>query len=129
MRAIPFKIFLFVLAFAFVTPSAVVAQKYTTKGTKSKEVQKEKKPVCTDKNMRDIDSFDRRAVKTNAKIQALHFDFRSYATEKKSEEFIKELAKLNAFFTSEQYEEIKPIYKRCGVELPTAYEDKPFWMP
>lgn len=129
MNSTSFKIALCLLALAFIVPTTAPAQKYTTQGAKSKKADKEKKPVCTNNNMKDIDSFDRRAVKKNAEIQALHYDFKSYATKDKSEDFIRELAKLNSFFKSEDYEEMKILYDLCGVEMPTVYEDKPFWMP
>ncbi len=124
---------------------SAVAIDYTAKSSKNthKNTKHLGKPVkdkgCSDKDMRNIKKFDRKAKK---EIEEWHErnEFSNQivrgATGMSTKELIKVGDKVdveeivgNNFFTSNKYKAMQKVYKRCGLKAPMIKMPPVFWLP
>ncbi len=125
-KSFSFLAMLSVFLFGFALQGHAV--RYTTKSGNKKEQTAKEEPQCTKRDIKEIVAFETEANSKNKKIRELEMDYKSYNTKEKGEEFIEEMNKLSSFFTSERYQEMKPVFARCDRKMPTKQTMKPFWM-
>lgn len=125
-------LFLFVFVFVFGTwgISSAIAQKYTTSSSTSttSSSSNAKSEKCTVEDLKVVKKFDSKA---NRKLKEAR-DMRAANKEKlggDAEKNAKEMMKVIGFFSSDEYNQMKSVYKRCGIKIPTYYDESSFWVP
>ncbi len=85
---------------------------------------------CSPQDLRDIKSFDRKAKKAQQKIRDVYNDTKRSRDPDVLEDSVEDMDDESEFFESAEYEAMKPVYERCGRQIPKMYSGfEPFWMP
>ncbi len=87
--------------------------------------------TCSRQDEREIRSFNRKARKKQIKMEELRDEMRPQRGDPEDlEDITREMRKVEGFYSSPEYEAMKPVYARCGRTIPklsSGYE--PFWLP
>lgn len=118
---------------------SAVAVEYTARHSKQKKeaAQKLSKSQCSDKDIRAINKFNRKAkseIKDWHERNELSNNFARGTTGLTKKEILKTAKKANKlvgknFFSSEKYTAMKAVYKRCNRDAPMIKVSLPFWIP
>lgn len=85
---------------------------------------------CTKQDMKNIRSFDRKAKRVIKKIKELNEEARKERNPRINDDVSDQMDELEDFFSSPEYEAMKPVYERCNKPIPKMYGGyKPFWIP
>lgn len=85
---------------------------------------------CSPQDLRAIKKFDRKAKNVREKIAEISEEARRNRDPDDIENSVEDIDRENEFFDSPAYEAMKPVYERCGREIPTMHTGyQPFWMP
>ncbi|MCK5374070.1 MAG: hypothetical protein KAJ40_02185 [Alphaproteobacteria bacterium] len=86
--------------------------------------------VCTNKDIRRIKKFNDKAQRYIDGYKEYMKNIKKSATsEDNVKKLIKENKKLMKFFTSDNYSQMRNVYDRCGMKIPTINFGEMFWMP
>ena len=118
---------------------SAVAVEYTARHSKQKKeaAQKLGKSQCSDKDMRAIKKFNRKAKNENEDWQEFNELSSQFArgTAKLTKSKIKKITAQEKkevgknLFSSDEYAAMKAVYKRCNRDAPMMEVAMPFWMP
>lgn len=112
--------FLCVLALTQVQTQAH-AQQYNTQ-------KSENATACSKKDMIQIKKFNRFMVRKIKKYKTCS-ENTTGCTQKEIKESVEGATEMHKILISETYENMKDIYKRCGMQMATVNDEMPFWMP
>ncbi len=127
------RVYISLLTFLFVLGtlgvSNAMAQKYTTQSSSSTASSSSKAKVeqCTVQDLRAIKKFDSVAKRKIKKAQE-SIDYER-ETPRAAQKHANERLKAISFFSSDEYFQMKPVYKRCGKKIPIYYKQSSFWLP
>jgi hypothetical protein len=82
---------------------------------------------CTIEDLNVIKKFDIKAERVS-KILNEPVDEKVMGV-REAEKYEKDIRKSLAFFYSDEYEQMKAVYKRCGLNIPIYQYPTQFWIP
>ncbi|MGH1404033.1 MAG: hypothetical protein ACRBDL_07295 [Alphaproteobacteria bacterium] len=101
--------------------------------TKAKKKEKPKKSQCSVNDKRMIKGMNEKVRELRKRHRDLGVAMGGAKTEEKiksdeGESLVKEIQEVTGFFNSDEYNAMRPVYKRCQIKIPTLL-DVPFWQP
>ncbi len=131
MKKNPVRLALFcALVLVFSANIAAAAKVNSTTAKKEEKIDRRAPKPCTKQDLLAIQKFDpkaRRKVKQNARLAE---EASEITTAEEAEDLQEDAQKILDFFTSDEYDAMRPVYKRCDKAIPTMNGgDRPFWEP
>ncbi len=128
------RLFIFVYMFTILNASSVVAQKYTAKKyitrsntdtvAQSFDCKDEK---CTMQDLKKINQFTRKINRKMEKVLGTIYETEA-ETDREAKKRTQERTRALKFFSSDEYNQMIFVYKRCGKKIPKYQAQKPFWV-
>ena len=85
---------------------------------------------CSQKDLKAIKKFDRKLKKAQENIQDIYQEARRERDPDEIEDTADDIDEAGAIYDSPEYASMKPVYERCGRNIPDINSGfKPFWMP
>ena len=132
-RHVFLSLFVFLLTAGVTT---VWAQDYTTNDTKTRSVSKVNTSKCTQQDIAQIKTFDAKAKRYANKINKHVGQTASECGTKKLnassgiKSYGRQMQSAFDFFQSEEYEQMKDVYGRCGKKIPAPKQlPGSYWYP